>query len=417
MHSNADTADLCRCLSRVLEVDLQPFFRAWTTENNYPIVILEANGTVYQRHFTRNAILDDRFWPLPLVIGYSKNGEIQSRTIERESEAIQPDIDCDWLKINKDCRSFCGVWQKGGYFTALLSAVGSADRWALLVDYWSLSQTGLISSVDVLRLLESYPDEDDYLVGTEIATAFLDLMDLFAESKSKIAAVAHPVLSTILANIGREPRGEEQAGVKSLRNSLLSALIFRLEDREIIAYGKSLWDNFVANQSSIDANLIPIALRTGARFSGAFDTLLGLAQTDASSDVKGGSMLALRFSPLDRLNDVLQLGLAAPIQDVIRYFIGVAANPESGRLLYDFLLTNWADIDSRFGTLSFNIQLFLEHATTVLKTREEADALEKFFREHPCEIAKQTVQESAEKIRNRAAVVARDKQAIADFLA
>jgi puromycin-sensitive aminopeptidase len=421
MHSNADTADICRCFSRALGVDFEPFFKAWTTQNNYPIAILEDDGTLYQRHFTRSAILDDRFWPLPLVIGFSKNGEIQERTIELGPEPIKLDIDCDWLKINKECRSFCRVWQKGRYFTQLLSAVrqkqiGNADRWALLVDYRSLSQTGLVSSADVLTLLESYPDEDDHLVGTEIAGAFIYLMNLFSESKPKIAVIARAVLLKILVNIGREPGPDEEAGVKSLRNSLLSTLIFYLQDAETIEYGKSLWARFIADRSSIDTNVLPIALRAGARFCNAYDVLLQQAQSDPHSEVKTGSMVALGFSPIERLDEVLRFGQAAPVQDVIRYFVGVALNPESNRMFYDFLIANWADIDARFGTLPFNIQLFIEHATSVMKTPEDADALEQFFREHPCDIATHTVQECAERIRNRAAVIARDKQGVADFL-
>jgi aminopeptidase N len=156
LHKTADTADLCGSLSRALGVDLEPFFTAWTTRNNYPIVILEDDGTLLQKHFTRGAILDDRWWPLPIVVAYGKGGKVSEHVLELGEEPIKLSIDCDWLKVNRDCRSFCRVWQKGRYFTALLTAVrerqvASADRWAVLVDYRALSQVGLVSSADLRK--------------------------------------------------------------------------------------------------------------------------------------------------------------------------------------------------------------------------------------------------------------------------
>jgi aminopeptidase N len=403
-------------------VDLEPFFIAWTTQNNYPIAILEDDGTLYQRHFTRDAILDDRTWPLPLIITFGKDGQIQEKLIELGPDPIKLDIDCDWLKVNGSCRSFCRVWQKGRYFTQLLSAVrqkqvGNADRWALLVDYRALSSAGQVSSADVLRLLESYTDEDDPLVGSEIVSAFVNLFTLFEDSKEKIKAIAQRVLSKILANVGRSARADEPANVKSFRAVLLSTLAFHIGDEESIAYASRLWTDFLADRASVDPNLLSVTLRAGARFGNGFDTLLSFARTDANPEVKTQSMVAIGFVPPERLDEVLQIGISAPLQDVTRYFAGVALNPDSGKRFWDFLVANWEDIQGKFGTLPFNIPTYIEYGASRLKTLEEAETAEKFFREHPSDIAKQPAQEAVARIRSKFALIERDRQGVAEFLA
>jgi hypothetical protein len=273
-----------------------------------------------------------------------------------------------------------------------------------------------MSSVDVLKLLESYTDEDDSLVGGEIVSAFVNLMGLFEDSKDEIAIIAQRVLSKILNNIGRTARSDEPSDVKTLRSVLLVALVFHIKDSESIAFAKTLWTSFLADRTSVDPNLLRLTLRAGARFGEGFDALLDFARTDPNPEVKTQSMTALGFAPLDRLDEVLRIGLAAPRQDISRYFAGVAINPDSGRKFWDFLVANCAEIEAKFGTLSFDIPEYIEDGTSRLKTLDEADAAEQFFREHPSDIAKQPAQEAVARIRIRAALIERDERAVADFL-
>jgi puromycin-sensitive aminopeptidase len=422
LHRNADTADLCLCLSRTLNKDLAPFLTAWTTRNNYPIVVLDDDGRLRQRHFTRGRIIDDRWWPLPLVIAYGRGGEVREVTIELGEEPFQTETDCDWVRVNSGCQSLCRVWQQGRFFASLLDAVRArrlppADRWAVLVDYRALAQAGAASSADVLALLASYPEEDDPLVLGEINAALHGLARLFPASRKQIAGIARTAIGGALARFGWDARPGEPSEVKPLRGALLSTLVFLVEDRDAIAFLQGLWGHFVEDRSAVDPNLLSVTFRAAARHCGAFEKLLALARTDDNPEVKSIASIALGYAPVDRLDEVLRIGLAAPLQDVVWYLVGVSINEESGRKMWDFVRENWAEIDKMFATMSFNIPQLIEYGTGVLKTEEDAAEVEQFFKEHPTDIALQPAQEAAEAIRNRAAVIARDTQAVAEFFA
>jgi hypothetical protein len=244
----------------------------------------------------------------------------------------------------------------------------------------------------------------------EINGALISLAYLFVDSRDRIAGVARTFAGGALARLGWEARPGEPANVKSLRSSLLATLALLVGDPEAIAFLGRLWEGFRADRSSLDPNLIAVTFRAAARHSGAFDELVALARDAERPDVKSTASIALGYAPEDKWDEVLRIGINAPLQDVVWYLIGVAINPLSGRKLWDFLKENWARLDEMFGTMSFNIPQLIEHGTAALRTEEGALEVEQFFKEHPTDIALQPAQEAVETIRNRAAVLARDAQ-------
>jgi puromycin-sensitive aminopeptidase len=418
----ADTTDLCTVFGRVLGVDMIPFFDAWTKQCNYPMVILEDDGTLHQKRFSQSGLYEDRHWPIPLVISYSKNDEVQEKMIELGAEPVKLDLDCDWLKLNKDCTSLCRVWQKGRFFTSLLAAiqaqkVSAGDKWALLVDYKALAQIGQISYVDVIKLVQNYGNETDPLVTSEVAMTLAGLVRLFEASRPKLEVFVRQVLVKILDGIGMEPRDGEPVAAKELRARLLGSLVFAAPDQRVIDYLVGLWEKFKTDRSAVDPDLVLVILRVAAKFGNAFDVILDLSRNDPNPEVKSQAGLALGYSPVDKLDQVLEIGLNAQLQDVVWYLAGVAVNPDAGTKMWDFLLANWARIEDMFKTMSFNIPSLIEHGAGTLDSEEQVLHMLEFFRQHPLDIAERPVKQAAEAVRNKIAIKKRDGQAIADFLA
>jgi puromycin-sensitive aminopeptidase len=422
MNKCADTTDLCAVFGRVLGVDMIPFFDAWTKQCNYPMVILEDDGTLHQKRFSQSGLYEDRQWPIPLVISYGKNDEVQEKTIELGAEPVKLDLDCDWLKLNKDCTSLCRVWQKGRFFTSLLAAiqaqkVSAGDKWALLVDYKALAQIGQISYVDVIKLVQNYSNETDPLVTSEVAVTLVGLVELFKTSRPKLEVFARQVLSKILDGIGMEPRSDEPTDVKALRRQLLGSLAFTAPDQRVIEYLVGLWDKFTTDRSAVDLDLVLVVLRAAAKFGNAFDIILDLSRNDPNPEVKSHAAMALGSSPVDKLDQVLDIGLNAQRQDVVRYLLGVAVNPDSGTKMWDFLLANWARFEDMFKTMAFVIPSLIDYGAGTLDSEEQVLHMLEFFRQHPVEIAERPVKQAAEAVRNKIARRKRDGQAVADFLA
>jgi hypothetical protein len=136
--SAVETIDLCNNFTRVIGYDMKPFFKAGIEQTNYPIVILEDDGTLHQKRFAHRGLFEDRIWPIVLNVMFSRNGDIQAKTIELGGDSINLGIDCDWCKVNHNCTCFCRVWQKGKYFNRVLEAFVIASCIQLIARHCSL---------------------------------------------------------------------------------------------------------------------------------------------------------------------------------------------------------------------------------------------------------------------------------------
>jgi hypothetical protein len=230
-------------------------------------------------------------------------------------------------------------------------------------------------------------------------------------------ALARPLLTRILAQIGKEGKKEEPDNIKQLRSVLLNALVFLCPDPDTIAYLVGLWNQFLTDRASVDANIYSILLRVGAAHANGFDRVLEMSRSDPNPEVKSQAGIALGSSPPDRTQEVLTIGLNAQLQDVVFFLVGVALNPGTGRALWDFLKPNWPTIFKMFETISFNIPMLVDWGTEALTTVEEAKEVEDFFAANPTPVADRSIKQAVLAIQNRAAIRARDKEAVAAVFA
>lgn len=418
----ASTSDLCNIFTRVLGVDMKPFFDAWTLQKNYPIVILEDDGTLHQKRFSQTGLFDDRSWPIPLVIVESKGGVVSEKTIELNKDPIKVDTSADWVKVNKDGASLCRVWQKGKYFTTLLDALkqGSLsviDRWSILADYQAFAEAGLVSCGDLIQLLKAFDKESECLVATELCQSLKFLMKLFVEHKSQLAALGSSILKQILNSIGKEPRENEADDLKQLRATLFGDLSIACHDQETIDYLKPVWEKFLANRDSVDPNMWAMILRVGNMYFNGFDAVLEMSRNDPNPSVKSDACVALGFCPSEKIDECLEIALKAQLQDVVFDMIGVALNPNSGRKMWDFFIANFDKIFEMFSSISFNIPYLIDYGAGCLNNADECEKISKFFEEHPTPVAARSIQQAIERIKNRAAIIARDSESVAKALA
>jgi hypothetical protein len=251
-------------------------------------------------------------------------------TIELGEAPLAIETDSDWGKVDSECRSLCRVWQKGRSFASLLEAVRTrrlpgADRWGVLADDRALAPAGAASSADVLALLASYTDEDDPLVLGEINGALTGLANLFLGSREQIAGLTRAFVGGALAR-------------------WLGTPALMVGDADATAFLGRLWERFREDRSPVYPNLVPLAFRATARHCGRFEELLSLARTDETPEVKSMASIALQYAPLGKLDDVLRIGVAVPLQEVVWHLIGVAINLDSGTKSWDFLRANRGEL-------------------------------------------------------------------------
>jgi aminopeptidase N len=417
----ATGGDLCRIFSRVSGVDLEPYFKAWTMQSNFPLVVLDDDGVLRQYRFLKTGMFEDRKWIIPLEILYGKGDEVHREIISLEGPFKVPE-GCEWIRINADSKTLCRVWQKGNFFKALLNGIengrlSAIDRSSILLDYQALAQAGLISYTEVVALLQTYRKESNGFVAAEISRAFRQLLVLFSDPAGKLRNLARSVLKAALDGIGIEPKPGESVTAQLARSGLLWDLAFLCPEESVVNYLKQQWPLFLTDRPSLNPDIYDVVAKAGARYCDGFDELLKLNRTDPSPELKRITSQSLGFSPSARTREVLELGLKAQLQDVSSYLHGVVANPDTGRALWDFMKEKWAFLDESFGTMAFTIPSLIEAGTRPLVKEDEAKEVEDFFREHPTPIGERAANLAVAAIRNRAAVLARDSAAMAQLIA
>jgi hypothetical protein len=213
-----------------------------------------------------------------------------------------------------------------------------------------------------------------------------------------------------------EAKDGEPSTVKQPRATLLGDLAFLYPDDEIINYLKEAWVKFLRNRADADPNLHGLLMKVGVKYCTGFDEVLRMSKGDPNAQIKSQAVSALGFAPNERTQEVYDIGFVAPLQDGLWYWLGMAANPDTGRKLWDFLKANWDRIHEMFKTVSFNIPRLVHSGTAALVTFEQAQEVEEFFKANPTPIGERAIQLAVEAIKNRAVVIARDGAAVAGIL-
>ncbi|KAH0792945.1 puromycin-sensitive aminopeptidase [Histomonas meleagridis] len=416
-NKNADTDDLCNTFTRELGYDLRPFFDAWTKTTGYPVVILEDDLTLHQIQYTNKGLIEGKTWPIPLTILRSKNGEISEINIELNDKPIKLESGYDWIKVNTGYYSFCRTWHKGQNLTNLLDAIKSKklpriDRWAILNDQRALAKIGVVSYADVIKLLENYSTEEDFLVANEVVSTFSLLLSTFVTCKPELKALGRKVLSHILNSIGREPKDNEPDTTKQLRTSLLIFLTFQCEDSDCITYGKQLYEKFKEDYTQLDPNLLAYSLRCGClHVPGAIEYVTELSKTN-NPMLKACALQSLGTVQESRIPEILQMIFRVNSQDILTMFRSIANGPNNTTQLWNFLKENYSKLFEMFKNVSFNLAAFIQSAAGKFNTIEQAEEVEEFFKKNPTPIAEMTISQVVENIRIKAEAMKRDEEAV-----
>jgi aminopeptidase N len=248
-------------------------------------------------------------------------------------------------------------------------------------------------------------------VAAVIVSEFGSLWRLFPA----IAGFARRVYVRILEWIGREPSIGESDQITDLRVTLLAWFI--PGDNELAEFAVSLWRRWREDRTSVDASLVPLLISVGVTHDGAFAEALKMSRADPQIEVRRAAARAIGKAPGNGIEEALALVKTAQSQEVIWILSGAAGNAEKPKRMWEFVLENWEWIEREFGATVFAIPTIVRDGTHRMLTEQEAAGLERFLEDHQSDIAERPIRQAIERIRNDAAMIARDGPAIAEFLA
>ncbi|XP_023267214.1 puromycin-sensitive aminopeptidase [Seriola lalandi dorsalis] len=405
-HKNASTEDLWDCLEQASGKPIAAVMGSWTKQMGFPIIVVdqEQQGDdrilkLSQKKFCASGPHngeDCPSWMVPISVCTSEDPKCTKLNVlldRPETTITLSGVASDqWIKINPGTVGFYRIQYSSSMLESLLPGVRDlslqpVDRLGLQNDLFSLSRAGMISTVEVLKLMEAFVNEPNYTVWSDLS-----------------------------CNLG-------------VLSSLLSHTDFHEEIQEFIRdlftpIGLELgWDSKPGEEGK---QVLPADLRSPVYLtvlkhgdSATLDTMLKLhKQADMQEEKNRIERVLGAISAPDLIQKVLNFALSEEVrpQDTVSVIGGVAGSSKQGRkAAWKFVKDNWEELYNRYQG-GFLISRLIKLTVDGFAIDKMAAEVKSFFESHPAPAAERTVQQCCENILLNAAWLKRDADDIHQYL-
>ncbi len=397
-YANARAEDLWTALDEVSGQPVSRVMTEWITRPGYPIVHARwARGRLdlRQEQFHADGTSSKATWPIPMRV-VTGEGE---RTILLENPATTIATETPrGLRINPGRTAFVRVAYDAALFDTLvaeLSSMEPTDQWGLIIDTQALVYAGLTPLTGFLQLVEAGTSLNALAPVQAMANALGDLHRPLHDFPPFLAA-ARKFLAAQLARIGLEPALEEPPSSAILRQVLAQNLV-----GVDPAFARTLAPRFAEFDRLPPELQAPVAEAfASAGGTAAWEPLLDRLAS-ATREAERGQMLralgAFRDPALVRRSLDLVPGPRMTAGMALELLVGVAANPASGRELFDWFRARAGPVTEMWAGTPL-LSLYLRAALTTMGLDQEGP-VEQYFREHPPRDAARGIEQGLESLR------------------
>lgn len=426
-YGNAETSDLWQALERSSGKPVKKIMDSWTKKPGYPLVKVEQKDGAFR--FTQERFLSDGkkkkgVWPLPLS---TLRGKKVDHVFLNREKTSSPDYGANFIKVNLGETSFIRAKYSRDNLRALgkevkkkNSILTGSDRFGILRDAFALAQSGMIPTAEVLELTEAYKGERSYSVWVLLAEQMLILRALFFGKPQfeDFCSYGRSLFAPAALESGWVKKKGESNDQTLLRSTLLyTSGVFG--DRDTIKKARELFSRERRGKGNIPADVRAtvyslVALNGGPK---EYRTLWSMYQKSTLEEEKDRLLRALssfKNTALSKKTLHRAFSKNSRGQDTVKAVTFTFINPYGRKAAWNYLTSHWSPIVKRFA----GGHLFSRFAGSAssFTTKEDAQRVEQFFKQHPTEGIGRTVAQSIEQIHSRAAWYTRDRKNIQKFL-
>ncbi len=444
-YGNATTVNLWQSLEKVSDQNVAKVMSSWTKQKGFPVVeVIQRRENaekrvildIVQKKFSMtdgglSAEDSKTIWSIPITVCTRREPDAEKMVYlldERSGQITIENVDADdWIKVNVNSVGFYHVLYESGHLQELLPAVesktlSSLDRWSLQNDLFALVQAGRAATVDALKLMKSFVNEDDYTVWAAVDNAFerLDVILTNANDQSRLHAFGRELLQNIYANVGWMPSSPNEPHSRTLLRSLVIHRLGAFGDENVISEALKHFDAHVNGSSTLAADLRSAVYRTvmHSNRKDIFDALLKIFRATDMNEEKTRIASALGcVQDQSLIERVLEFAMSSEIrsQDT-RYVTTSLSNSMNGRnAMWSHFKSNFAEYRRRYeGSVSFGdmVKSIIQNFATDAMATE----VEEFFDVNPIPGTERSVKQAVETIRIQAKWLDRDLESIRKFL-
>ena len=425
MYANARTQDLWSALEEESGQPVTSIMDSWVKQMGYPVLQVDSERaeehlelSMSQERFVYDRPLgpgsaedggsDPEVWQVPVTV--NSGGEASAATVMegRETRLEMPAVG-GWFKVNTGQTGFYRVNYSNDDWQRLVPAVSSlelsaTDRLGVQNDAYALSKAGLLPISQFLELARAYVNETDASVWGDLASNLRDIEQLIAGEAVHPAyqEFARGLFGPAARRAGWGPRPGDGHLDALLRTTVLGQA-GSYEDREVLQGAIGQFQRYLSDHDSVHPDLrgVVCSLAAQAGDRSTYDRLWELEGQASLQEEKIRLLLALtRFQDTGLLNETLERALSSRVrsQDTITVVGGVAANIRGREPAWEFVKSNWAEFDRRYGSGGFGLMRLVSICSS-FNTEEKMADVERFFTDHPTPAAERTIRQALERMR------------------
>lgn len=439
-YKNTFTEDLWSALEESSNKPVGAVMSTWTKQTGFPVVKVtsQQDGSNRKLTLTQEKFCADgsttsngSLWMIPVMLSTSRSPTemVHSTVLQTYSaEVILHDVGPnDWVKVNQGTVGYYRTQYPPEMLAQLVPAIRDKslpplDRLGMLDDLFAMVQSGQTPTVEVLKLMEAFSNEDNYTVWSSINNVLSKLALLLShtEFEDMFKAYGRQLMSGVGARLGWDPK-ENESHLDTLLRSLIIGRLGWFKDEAIITEAKRRFSDHVGGKALLPADLRSPVYKAVLSMGDneTYNTMLRLYREADLHEEKDRISRALgAISDETILQKVLQFAMSDEVrsQDSVFVIVSVAMTKRGRELAWNFFKENWQELMDRYQG-GFLLARLVKFTTENFASEERAKEVEDFFRDHPTPGTERTVQQSSESIRLNAAWLKRDGEAIYNYLA
>ena len=435
-YGNARTQDLWEALEEESGLPVTNIMDSWVKQTGYPVLQVQATRSedevqvsLSQERFVYDLLLGEEepnpeVWQVPVTVS-APGASSASMVMEAKEAAVSLPAASpanDWYKVNADQTGFYRVNYTNEDWQRLAPAIRSlelpaTDRLGIQNDAYALSRAGLLPITQFLELAGSYSGETDASVWSDLASNLRDIEQLIADEPVRPAyqRFGRELFAPAARRAGWTPRPDE-GHLDSLLRSTVLGQSGTYNDPETLAQATDLFQRYLSDPDAVHPDLrgvvFSLAAQAGDRTT--YDQLWELEERASLQEEKIRLLLAMsRFQDVELLKDTLERALSSRVrsQDTITVVAGVAANPAGREPAWEFVKSNWAEFDRRYGGGGFGLMRLVSIVNSFTTEERMAD-VERFFADNPAPAAERTIRQALERMRLNIRWLEQNRQAL-----
>ena len=343
-------------------------------------------------------------WHVPVC--FKSNGQENACEVFSGSQQSLKTPDTSFLFANAQGKGYYRSSYPADVYAKIVANVETGltpeERISLLGDEWAQVRANKAPVGDYLNLAAAVKDDSS---GTVAETALSNVATINSriaatpEEHEALAAWVRNNFKPALERLGA-PSPSDTPEKKELRATLFGALGNIGKDPEVIAQAKELANQYIADQSSVDATLAQTATAIAAINGDAafFDKLQKIAETSPNPEVQEGDLRMLaEFKDTALEKRSLDYAVSGKVknQDSVIELLIMLQGSDTRDLAWQYIQQNWDKVRAQITTMMGG---YLVSGTGSFCSAEKRDEVVDFFTTHKVPAAEHALARAKDQI-------------------